>query len=189
MLIIKRYPNRKLYDTEAKQYITLDGIASLIRQGEEVQVVGYATGEDLTAVTLTQIIVEQERKRRGFLPQTVLTGLVRAGGDTMSTLRRTLASPLDLARQVDEEIEQRLQALINRGDLAVEEGLSLRAKLLESESGSAPPSWLSEEYLEQALAARGVPSHDDVQQVFGQLEALAQKLDQIAADSESTSTS
>jgi len=188
MPIIKRYPNRKLYDTEAKQYITLDGIASLIRQGEEVQVVGYATGEDLTAVTLTQIIVEQEKKRRGFLPQTVLTGLVRAGGDTMSTLRRTLASPLDLARQVDEEIEQRVQALINRGELAVEEGLSLRAKLLQPEAGPSDLSLLSEEYLEQALDARGVPSHDDMQQVFEQLDALAQKLDQIAADSEPSRT-
>ena len=89
MPVIKRYPNRKLYDTEAKQYITLDGIAGLIREGQEVSVIDHATGEDLTAVTLTQIIFEQEKKRKGFLPQTVLTGLIQAGGDTMSTLRRT----------------------------------------------------------------------------------------------------
>ncbi|MGD8735253.1 MAG: polyhydroxyalkanoate synthesis regulator DNA-binding domain-containing protein, partial [Anaerolineae bacterium] len=55
MTRIKRYPNRKLYDTEAKQYITLEGIAALIRQGNEVQVIDHATGEDLTALTLTQI--------------------------------------------------------------------------------------------------------------------------------------
>ncbi|MGD8598405.1 MAG: polyhydroxyalkanoate synthesis regulator DNA-binding domain-containing protein, partial [Anaerolineae bacterium] len=111
MTRIKRYPNRKLYDTEAKQYITLEGIAALIRQGNEVQVIDHATGEDLTALTLTQIIFEQEKKRRGFLPQSVLTSLVQAGGDRMSTLRQALATPLNLARQVDEEIEQRLQTL------------------------------------------------------------------------------
>ena len=54
MLVIKRYPNRKLYDTEAKRYITLDGIAELIRQGAEVRVIDHTTDEDLTAVTLTQ---------------------------------------------------------------------------------------------------------------------------------------
>jgi len=130
MPVIKRYPNRKLYDTEAKQYVTLEAIAALIRQGEEIQVVDHATGEDLTAVTLSQIIFEQEKKLSGFLPQAVLTGLIQAGGDTLSALRRTLASPLDLARQVDDEIERRVQALTSRGELAVEEGLQIRDMLL-----------------------------------------------------------
>ena len=49
MIIVKRYPNRKLYNTSAKQYITLEGVAQLIRDGEEVQIVDHATGEDLTA--------------------------------------------------------------------------------------------------------------------------------------------
>ena len=73
MPIIKRYPNRKLYDTDAKRYITLDGIAELIRDGAEVQVVDHTTNEDLTAVTLTQIIFEQEKRNSGFLPKSVLT--------------------------------------------------------------------------------------------------------------------
>jgi polyhydroxyalkanoate synthesis repressor PhaR len=105
MPVIKRYPNRKLYDTEAKQYITLLGIGSLIREGREVQVVDHASGEDLTCVTLTQVIFELERKRTGFLPQAVLTGLIQAGGETLGSLRRSLAFPLGLARHVDEEIE------------------------------------------------------------------------------------
>ena len=88
MLIIKRYPNRKLYDTEAKKYITLDGISDLIRDGQEIQVLDHASGEDLTAVILTQIIFEQEKKNSGFLPRSVLRGLVQAGGDTIGSLRR-----------------------------------------------------------------------------------------------------
>ena len=62
-MIIKRYPNRKLYDTEAKQYITLEGIASVIRSGQEVQVIDHVTWEDLTALTLSQIILEQEKRQ------------------------------------------------------------------------------------------------------------------------------
>jgi polyhydroxyalkanoate synthesis repressor PhaR len=191
MPVIKRYPNRKLYDTEAKQYVTLDGIATLIRQRQEVQVVDYATGEDLTAVTLTQIIFEQEKKRSGFLPQTLLTSLVQAGGDTMSSLRRTLASSLDLARHVDEEIEQRLQSLISRGELAAEEGRRLRAKLLVPSPQSAEMPKTMGEYLEparleQALEEHGVPSHDDLQRIQDQLDILARKLDEIASTPEAS---
>ena len=189
MPAIKRYPNRKLYDTEAKQYITLNGIATLIRQGKDVQVVDHATGEDLTALTLTQVILEQEKKRGGFLPQTVLTGLIQAGGERLGTLRHALASPLELARHVDEEIEQRLQTLISRGELASEEGLRLRDKLMGQDYRTWEPKWPREEDLEQALDQRGVPTHDDLQQIFDQLDVLATKLEEMAPDQESAGTS
>jgi polyhydroxyalkanoate synthesis repressor PhaR len=177
MPVIKRYPNRKLYDTEAKQYVTLEAIAALIRQGEEIQVIDHTTGEDLTAVTLSQIIFEQEKKLSGFLPQAVLTGLIQAGGDTLSTLRRALASPLDLARQVDDEIERRLQALTSRGELAAEEGLQIRGLLLSRNRRSANPFALTDEQIERLLAERGVPSTAELQQVLVKLETLEAKLD------------
>lgn len=90
MPIIKRYPNRKLYDTEAKRYVTLDNITQMIHEGQEVQVVDYETGEDLTNLTLSQIIFEQEKKGSGLLPRALLTNLVRAGGDTFEQVRRAL---------------------------------------------------------------------------------------------------
>ncbi|RMG91924.1 MAG: pesticidal protein Cry15Aa [Chloroflexi bacterium] len=178
MPVIKRYPNRKLYDTEAKKYITLDGIAELIRQGEEVQVIDHTTNEDLTAVTLTQIIFEQEKKKGGFLPKSVLTGLVQAGGETVNTLRRSLASPLGLLKQVDEEIERRLQYLINQGEIAREEGLRLRDKLLSLRPPEGTPT-LAERELERILKKRGVPSRDELNALIKQLETLSEKLDEI----------
>jgi len=183
MPIIKRYPNRKLYDTEAKQYITLEGIAALIRQEQEIRVIDHATGEDLTAVTLTQVILEQEKRQNGFLPQTVLTGLIRAGGERLSTLRRALASPLDLAHHVDEEIEGRLQTLISRGELAAEEGRRLRDQLLRQDSQPPDPT-LSDEKLRQYLEDRGVPTQEDLQVILEQLEVLAAKLNQAIPDRE-----
>lgn len=186
MPVIKRYPNRKLYDTEEKQYITLDGIAELIRQGQDVQIVDHASGEDLTALTLTQVIFEQEKKRRGFLPQSVLTGLIQAGGERLSTLRRALASPLELARQVDEEIEGRLQHLVSRGDLATEEGRHLRDKLLDL-GGRQPDGTLpSEQALEDLLERRGVPTQEDLQQVLEQLDALMARLEDLSHSPEQT---
>jgi polyhydroxyalkanoate synthesis repressor PhaR len=177
MPIIKRYPNRKLYDTAAKKYITLNGIAKLIRQGDEVQVVDHATNEDLTAVTLTQIIFEQEKRRGGFLPKSVLTGLVQAGGETMSSLRHSLTSSLGLWRQVDDEIEKRLEKLISRGELAREEGLRLREKLLR-----LSPS-LGEQQLESLLHRRGIPTRDELQQLNDKLDSLYAKIDDIARES------
>lgn len=90
MPIIKRYPNRKLYDTEAKRYVTLENIALMIQEGREVQVIDHETGEDLTNLTLSQIIFEQEKKGSGFLPRSLLTNLVRASSDTFDQVRRTL---------------------------------------------------------------------------------------------------
>lgn len=178
MPVIKRYPNRKLYDTEAKRYITLDGIAALIRQGDEVIVVDHTTEEDLTAVTLTQIIFEQEKKRGGFLPKSVLTGLVQAGGDTLNTLRRSLTVPLDLFNQVDNEIERRLQVLISKGELAVEEGLNLRDKLLSINSPQEESS-LDEQDLESLLSRHGVPTRHDIDHLNDQIEALTKQLDNV----------
>lgn len=179
MPVIKRYPNRKLYNTEAKAYITLEQIAGLIRDGHEIQVVDHASGEDLTALTLTQVILEQQKRRGGFLPQTVLTGLIQAGGERLSTLRRALASPLELARHVDEEIEQRLQSLVSRGELAAEEGRRLRDKLLSQGWRPAEMTWPSEEALERALQKRGIPTQDDLRQILEQLDDLEASLEQM----------
>lgn len=180
MPVIKRYPNRKLYDTEAKKYITLNGIAELIRGGEDVQVIDHTTGDDLTTITLTQIIFEQEKKDGDFLPRSLLTGLIQSGGEKLSTIRRTLASPLDLLRHVDEEIDHRVRALINRGELEEEEGLSLLEKLISQgrKDAEAHP-FISEERLQEALAERGVPNREDVAELETQLELLSKKLDEM----------
>ena len=183
MVIIKRYPNRKLYDSEAKKYITLEGVAELIRGGQEVQIVDHSTGEDLTAVTLTQIIFEQEKKKGGFLPKSVLTGLVQAGGDTMNTLRRTLTSPLDLLRHVDEEIEKRLQNLMARGELAREEAAQLRDKLLSAAAKDAP-GIPGQQHLDRLLSSRGIPSRDEIDQLNSQIDLLTAKLDRLLAERE-----
>lgn len=175
MRTIKRYPNRKLYDTEAKQYITLNGIAELIRDGEEIQVIDHTTGEDLTTITLTQIIFDQEKQRAGFLPRSVLTGLVQAGGEKLSTLRRALALPLDLLHHVDEEIDRRLNLLIRRGELGEEEGQRLRRKLLSQRQPVVAE--FSEDALERALVEHGVPTREELQELESKLETLLRRLD------------
>jgi len=183
MPLIKRYPNRKLYDTEAKKYITLDGIAALIRNGQDVQVVDHTTEEDLTAVTLTQIIFEQEKKKSGFLPTSVLTGLVQSGGQTLNTLRRSLTSPLDLLNHVDIEIEKRLGFLVERGELAKEEANKLRAKLLSDPARTTEDiNEATLQDIEQAVRARGIPTKDELDALINQLDVLTDKIDALSEE-------
>ncbi len=179
MRLIKRYPNRKLYDTEAKCYVTLDDLASLICSGEELQVLDNNSGEDLTAITMTQIIFEKEKQHAGFLPKGVLTGLIKAGGATLGTLRRNLASPLDLLDHIDREIERRVRILASRGELAEEEAWRLLEKLLYA----CDEPWIyfegEEEFLRQAIAQRGFPTREDLQELTRQVEALEAKLERV----------
>jgi polyhydroxyalkanoate synthesis repressor PhaR len=83
--VIKRYANRKLYDTQRSRYVTLDQIAEMIRAGEDVKIVDNNSKEDLTALTLTQILFEEEKKGR-FLPLAALRNIIQSGGQSISTL-------------------------------------------------------------------------------------------------------
>src|SRR5512143_3288017 len=130
MPLIKRYANRKLYDTESKRYITLDGIAEMIRQQQDVKVVDHETGEDITALTQAQIIFEQERKLRSGIPHTVFTNLIQTGSDTLSQVWHALIPPDELKRVVDAEIEKRVQVLLQTGQMSDDDGLHLLDLLL-----------------------------------------------------------
>ncbi len=77
-IVIKKYANRRLYDTSTSRYINLEDIAALVRNGKDVQVVDASTGEDLTRVTLTQIIVEDARDQPSGLPLELLRQLIVA---------------------------------------------------------------------------------------------------------------
>lgn len=186
MIIIKRYPNRKLYDTASKQYITLEGIADLIRQGYEVQVIDNASGEDLTTITLTQVILELEKKKSGFLPHTVLTGLIRASESRLNSLQRGLRSPITFLHQFDEEIRRRIQALVKQGDLAEQDGSNLLEKLLSIGKTIQRDAASREEELEgqvgQILVEHDVPTRDDLENISRQLEILAAKLEELGGE-------
>ena len=91
MRVIKRYSNRKLYDTEDKRYVTLEEVAQLVRGGADVKVLDNETNEDLTTVTLSQILLEKERKHHNSLPKTFFTSVLQSG----TKIREALAERAD----------------------------------------------------------------------------------------------
>lgn len=97
--IIKRYQNRKLYDTQQSCYVTLDDIAKMIRVNEEVMVIDNKTKNDITAATLTQIIFEAEKKASAYAPLFTLREIIQnANGSISSYLAKLGAIPQDFAR-------------------------------------------------------------------------------------------
>jgi polyhydroxyalkanoate synthesis repressor PhaR len=81
--LIKRYPNRKLYDVEASAYVSLTDIARRIREGDTVQIVDNATGEDITAQTLTQVVLDEGKRGASILPTDTLHDLLRRSGQVI----------------------------------------------------------------------------------------------------------
>ena len=85
-ITIKKYANRRLYNTGTSTYVTLDDLAEMVKKGEDFQVVDAKTGDDITRSVLTQIIVEQENKGPNLLPVTFLRQLIRFYGDSLQNL-------------------------------------------------------------------------------------------------------
>jgi polyhydroxyalkanoate synthesis repressor PhaR len=86
--VVKRYANRKLYDTQRSRYVTLEQIADMIRSGEDVKIVDNNSKEDLTAITLAQIIFEEEKKS-SFLPLSALRNIIQTGGNSIQQFAST----------------------------------------------------------------------------------------------------
>ncbi|HLK67707.1 MAG TPA: polyhydroxyalkanoate synthesis regulator DNA-binding domain-containing protein [Bryobacteraceae bacterium] len=108
-VVIKKYPNRRLYDTSSGRYVNLEDVAALIRQGTEVQVVDAKTGEDLTRVVLTQVIVEDAKGQPTGLPLELLRQLIVASDHaSQELLMWYLKSAFDAYGKVQESVESRL---------------------------------------------------------------------------------
>jgi polyhydroxyalkanoate synthesis repressor PhaR len=109
--VIKRYTNRKLYDTVESRYVTLDEIAEMVKQGLEVRIVDNRSKDDLTSVTLAQIIFEEEKKKNR-MPLTVLREIIRHPGESISEFISKEVSPR--VASIREEAESRLHGLLRR---------------------------------------------------------------------------
>lgn len=113
-ILIKRYANRKLYNTETSRYITLKGIAKLLDEGESVQVVDKETGEDITQVALSQILVGNERAKENP-SDTLITQILSRGGDA---LYGALKKGVDDANDGIEDFQDRVRQFVKQSEAA-----------------------------------------------------------------------
>jgi polyhydroxyalkanoate synthesis repressor PhaR len=167
-VLIKRYANRKLYDTEASRYITLKGISELVRAGKEVRVVDNESGEDITPLILSQIVVEgqkQGRERGSGVTHTVLTELIQKGGDALlGIVRRGMDDVTDNLSDVRDGVRR----WIDR----------------QNEGGRLDPGEISRnvhDAVERVLRVVDLPTRSDIETLNKNVEHLAHALEAFEA--------
>jgi polyhydroxyalkanoate synthesis repressor PhaR len=125
-VVVKKYANRRLYNTESSSYITLDNLAELIRQGRDFVVYDAKSGEDITRGVLTQIIVEEEGKGRNLLPIAFLRQLIGFYGDQMQGLvprylEQSMAAFAEQQKQLRAAMQKTMGTLFPFGNSTMEE--------------------------------------------------------------------
>jgi len=169
MVLIKRYANRKLYNTETSRYITLKGIAELIEQGADVRVVDNETGEDITNVALSQILVDNERAQRA-VPRGLLSDLIQRSGDALyGALKRGVGDEGlgGLQKNVREAIRHREEEATRWRE-------SARAEWDEMVHGA----------VERVFRALDLPRRSDIEALNANLERVAAALEQLDGERE-----
>ena len=114
--LIKRYGNRKMYDTQASRYVTLDRVAELVREGEDLHIVDNDTGEDLTAVTFAQIIFEEEKRKNGLIELPALRWIIKQGGATVQEFLHRVDRGREALENVRELAEKGVKQLLQSAE-------------------------------------------------------------------------
>ena len=115
-VLIKRYANRRLYNTETSSYVTLQDLIALIRAGKEIQVIDSTSKEDVTKLILTQIILEAEKNKQSLLPTAFLYQLIRSREESVQDFfQNYLAASFDAYMKTRQEFERRFRGWLEMG--------------------------------------------------------------------------
>jgi len=163
-VLIKRYANRKLYNTQSSRYITLKGIAELIDADEDVRVIDNETGEDITSVALSQILVDSEREGRR-VSRPLLSGLLQRGGDALyGALRRGVGD----AQEGLGELQRGVRRLVRRRE---EDGGGITEWIAQ---GAPDIEHMLQNAIERVFKLLDLPRRSDI-------DALSRNLDRVAS--------
>lgn len=135
-VVIKKYPNRRLYDTSGSRYINLEDIAALVREGRDLQVVDAQTGEDLTRVTLTQIIVDDAKQQPTGLPLELLRQLI-VSSDRMG--REFIMWYLKSAYDAYQTVQSKLHTGLTEVQAAALSPISMMKSFLQGPAAESRP--------------------------------------------------
>ncbi len=167
-IVIKKYPNRRLYDTSASRYINLEDIGELIRKGKDVQVVDAQTGEDLTRVTLTQIIVDDAKQQPTGLPLELLRQLIMSSDQVG---REFIMWYLKSAYEAYQNVQGKLQSGLTGVQSAAMSPISMIKNIMQ---GQPPGSHVPESHVPESRTDSGAELQQ-LRQRIAELEARAEK--------------
>ena len=180
-VIIKKYANRRLYNTETSSYITLDLLSQMTREGREFVVVDAKSGEDITHNVLTQIIMEEEQRGKNMLPVNFLRQLIAMYGDSMqSMVPQYLEASMDAFHKNQQQFQEAMKGAFGGGPLAeiakrnmqmFEAAASAFGNGVPGMPGVTPPA---------AASATDESKDDEIAVLKAQLAALNAKIDKLS---------
>jgi len=183
-VVIKKYANRRLYNTETSSYITLDLLSQMTREGREFVVVDAKTGEDITHNVLTQIIMEEEQRGKNMLPVNFLRQLIAMYGDSMqSMVPQYLEASMDAFRKNQLQFQEAMQGAFGGGPLA--EIAKRNMQMFEAATsafkgaGGMMPGMPGIPGMPGQAAATETAKDDEIAELKSQLAALNAKIDKL----------
>ena len=173
VVIIKKYANRRLYDTESSTYITLERLAEMVRQKREFQVVDAKSGEDITRSVLTQIIMDEEARGSTMLPVNFLRQLISMYGDQMqAVVPQYLEASLDQLQRNQSQLREAMA-----GAFAANPFAEMARRNMEMFTAAAGTRAASAE----APAEGAKPGAEELAALKAQLAELQRQLDRLSS--------
>jgi polyhydroxyalkanoate synthesis regulator phasin len=162
--------------------MTLDGIARLVVSGEDVKVVDNDSGEDITTVILSEILVERERLSAGPFSKAILTGLVRAGTATFEQFRRTITG-MGLVQLAEQEVERAINMWVEIGHMTEQEVLrTIESVIAKRRQARGDDEAMVEERLATAIQRANLPSRDEMQRLAAQVHGLSVQVNNLVEE-------
>ncbi len=173
-IIIKKYANRRLYNTETSSYITLELLSQMTREGREFVVVDAKTDEDITHNVLTQIIMEEEQRGQNMLPVTFLRQLISMYGDSMqSMVPQYLEASMEAFRKNQQQFQEAMKGAFTSGPFA--EIAKRNMQMFEAATNAFTPGGAPQGGGNEG----GDDKDDEIAQLKAQLAALNAKIDKL----------
>jgi len=186
-VVIKKYANRRLYNTQTSSYVTLDHLAQMVKEGTEFEVHDARTGEDITRSVLTQIIFEEEAKGQNLLPIRFLRQLIRFYGDSLQAF---VPGYLDLSMESftknQEAMRNRIAEAFGGGSQAIEsmtrQNLAMFERAMQMFSPFAPTRGRgTDEDLRANGAAEAKPKQsEEIAELKSEIEAMRRQLAELS---------
>jgi len=190
-ITIKKYANRRLYNTGTSTYVTLEDLAAMVKGGEDFLVYDAKTGDDITRSVLAQIIFEQENKAgQNLLPTTFLRQLIRFYGDSMQmVVPKYLEQSIDMLTREQEKFRKQLSSTfsmtpfgpleeqVRRNMEMFERTFSMFKPFVPARKDATPPS-------DGAPTEQAEPGADDIDDLKRQMKDMQDRLERMAKDSE-----
>jgi polyhydroxyalkanoate synthesis repressor PhaR len=181
MHVIKKYANRKMYDTDDKRYVSLAQLSELIKQGEEVMVIDNRTGEDITAAVVSQLIGRDNQEDDKAVSSQLLMQLLRKGGGTLTDYAKKYMSLWQGAfNMAEDEVSQFVNRLVKNKELSIAEAGKLKKEIIGYTS--TLKSWISDSIdkrVGEVMQSMNLATNDHLKVLSAKVDELSKKVQQL----------